>query len=158
MRKLVVGLLILCLPLNSFSAETQFRQKVTLEKQLDEKWAIKLSSELRWREVIRDLFQQLYEFGVSYQFYPDWYIAATYRHRTIQKDDGWRTSAEPLLDLTKKWKWKGLKFAIRNRFQYRFLDKRWFYRNRPSVEIPIENQFYPVSIVLANEFFYLHGS
>lgn len=145
---------LLFLPVLSFGVDFEFWQVFQLKREISEKWDFTLRSEFRWEEVYSTLIRHQHDIGLQYEPNACWDFHLFYRYKVRDTNSGWETEPETLLDISRHWKFSQFKIADRNRFEYRYYDHDWIYRNRLTYIKPIGYFCGDLELYISNEFFF----
>lgn len=152
MNRFPIIALLLLFPLLCQSVEFEFWQVYDLKHKVSEQWNFTLRTEWRWEEVYSNLFLHQHDIGFQYK-HDKWSYHLFYRHKLRDTNSGWDTEPETLLDVHRTWDLSQFKIDNRSRFEYRWYDYDWIYRNRTTFIKNIGNFCGDLELYLSNEFF-----
>ena len=137
---LVGGLLLVAQgALHADDGEWQYWQDLGMTGVYSPQLSFKFNSQAKWTDDAQDFEEYNAEFGAT-RVITDWLSwNLFYRQQYAQSKNVWREENRIHTAGTIKWKWAGLSFSDRNRFEFRFRDGKddtMRYRNKLTVKGP----------------------
>jgi len=125
---------------------------------IDKDWTLIFEEEFRLGDDAGHIYYQHSDLGLVYKSLADW-IDLGFSYRQVFEKDGkgkWRQENQPNLNITLKGQLSNLDVSNRSRFEYRDRENNkdlWRYRNKVTLELPLELTALKLRPYLADEVF-----
>ena len=158
---LAILLLIVSSPLKCYGGgaeDFQLWMFQTGSKPLSDKWSLQVEADERWEENASKLFFYYIHIGTQYRPCDAWSITPVFRHVWKKEMGEWVEENRALIDYRRYWSCGGIDFVVRNRFEYTFRDKDFYFRFRFQTYFPYKLGGRDFDPFVYNEVFFLNGA
>ena len=156
-RRLIIGTLLALASTARASDDWQYWNQVIFKHEFNEKVAIDIASEQKWRDNMSDFFLYSVFIVPTVKLTENVSLGAGYRLERKEEGDSWTTENRLLFPLVFGWTVKPWLFQLRNQLEYRDLENeqdRWRIRERLLLRRPIQLGRHTVIPFVSEEPFY----
>jgi hypothetical protein len=140
-RQLIAGA-VLALAVTAWASDDwQYWNQLTLKHEFNDRLALDIASEQKWRDDMSDFFLYSVFIVPTVRLTENVSLGAGYRLERKEEGDSWTTENRLLFPLTIGWTTKPWLFQLRNQLEYRNLEDdrdRWRIRERILLKRPIQ--------------------
>ena len=156
-RRLIIGTLLALASTARASDDWQYWNQVIFKHEFNDRVAIDIASEQKWRDNMSDFFLYSVFIVPTVKLTENVSLGAGYRLERKEEGDSWTTENRLLFPLAIGWTVKPWLFQLRNQLEYRDLENeqdRWRIRERLLLRRPIQLGRHTVIPFVSEEPFY----